>query len=87
MLHQYAALNPPDVRGLAFEIGPAQFRFITEIAALFKQNQQYECYLNIFGIILSAFHRRLCLHCSSPFPRRRWDAFHNYTTAWEIAAI
>ena len=46
MLHQYAALNPSDVRGLAFEIGPAQFRFITEIAA-----QEYECYLNIFGII------------------------------------
>ena len=51
MLHQYAALNPFDVRGLAFEIGPAQFRFITEIAALFKQKQQYECHLNIFGII------------------------------------
>ena len=51
MLHQYAALNPSDVRGLGFEIGPAQFRFITEIAALFKQKQEYECYLNIFGII------------------------------------
>ena len=20
--------------------------------------------------------RRLCLHCSSPFPRRRWDAIY-----------
>ena len=49
-MRQYAALNPSDVRDLAFEIGPAQFRFITEIAALFKQKQQYECYLNIFGI-------------------------------------
>ena len=39
MLHQYVALNPSDVRGLAFEIGPAQFRFITEIAALLNRSK------------------------------------------------
>ena len=37
MLHQYAALNPSDVRGL--EIGRAQFRFITEIAALLNRSK------------------------------------------------
>ena len=39
-LHQYAVLNPSNVRGFTFEIGPAQFRFInTEIAAVLNRSK------------------------------------------------
>ena len=37
-LQQYAVLNPSDVRGFTFEIGPAQFCFFdTEVAALLNR--------------------------------------------------
>ena len=39
-LQQYAVLNPSDVRGFTFEIGPAQSRFLnTEIAALLNRSK------------------------------------------------
>ena len=37
-LHQFAVLNPSNVRGFTFEIGPVQFRFFdTEVAALLNR--------------------------------------------------